>query len=260
MNTSEIKARLARLQGNGGAKKQSGGKRWSDNFFKPKPGNKYEIRIVKNKHSEDSLPFTELYFYFGIGKPRMISLLNFEEADPIVEFSSELKKADYEGNKALIKKLNPKLRVFLPVIVRGEEDKGVRLWEFGPQVYGELLQYMDDEDYGDITDIKAGFDIKLEVISAETSGKAYPTTTIKLKPRTTPLSEDAGEIEKWLEEQPNVKDLYTKVEYDEMKSNLQEFIQPKSEVEEPVKAQGTNYTNTKKEDINSQLDKMFDDE
>jgi len=204
MDTNEIKKRLARLQGNSNsASNQRSGKRWSDNFFKPKPGNKYEVRIVKYKHNEDTLPFTELYFYFGIGKPRMISLVNFDEADPIMEFAAELRKTNDESNKKLAKQLNPKLRVFAPVIVRGEEDAGVRFWEFGPQVYTELLQYMDDEDYGDLTDVKEGFDIKLEVISAEQSGKAYPTTTLKLKPRTTPLSEDASEAEKWLTNQPD---------------------------------------------------------
>jgi hypothetical protein len=261
MNTNEIKARLARLQGNkGGAQKQSSGKRWSENFFKPKQDTKYEVRIVRYEHSDDSLPFTELYFYFGIGKPRMLSLVNFEEADPIMEFQSELKKADYEGNKALIKKLNAKLRIFVPVIVRGEEDKGVRFWEFGPQVYGELLQYLDDPDYGDITDVEEGFDIKIESISPAKSGKAYPTTTLKLKPRTSPLSDDAEQAEAWLTNQPNVKELYSKVEYEDMKSALQDYIQPKAEEDQPVKSSGTNYTNTKKEDVNAQLDKMFDDE
>lgn len=258
MNTDEIKKRLARLQGNG-SNSNSNGKKWSDNFWKLTPGKKHEVRIVKYKHSDDSLPFTELYFYFGIGKPRMISLVNFDEADPIMEFASELRKTDDEENKKLAKKLNPKMRVFAPIIVRGEEEKGVRFWEFGPQAYTELLQYMDDEDYGDITDIENGFDIKLEQIPAEQSGKAYPTTTIKLKPRTTPLSKDAKQAEEWLENQPNVRKLYTKVEYEDMKTALMEWVKPKLEGEgEPV-SEGTNYTNTKKKDVSKELDDLLED-
>jgi hypothetical protein len=259
MNTDEIKKRLARLQTKGSP--NSNGKKWSDNFWKPQPGKKHEVRIVKYKHSDDSLPFTELYFYFGIGKPRMISLVNYDEADPIMEFASELRKTNDEENKKLAKRLNPKMRVFAPVVVRGEEEAGVRFWEFGPQVYTELLQYMDDEDYGDITDIKNGFDIKIEQIPAEQSGKAYPTTTIKLKPRITPLSKDAKQAEDWLENQPNVKKLYTKVEYEVMKEALQEWVKPKLEGEEKGETvkEGTNYTNAPKKDVNKQLDELFED-
>lgn len=261
MNTDEIKKRLARLQTKGSNNPNSNGKKWSDNFWKLTPGKKHEVRLLKYKHSDDTLPFTELYFYFGIGKPRMISLVNYDEADPIMEFASELRKTNEEDNKKLAKKLNPKMRVFAPVIVRGEEDKGVRFWEFGPQAYTELLQYMDDEDYGDITDVKNGFDIKLEQIPAEQSGKAYPTTTIKLKPRTTPLSADAKQAEDWLENQPNVKKLYTKVEYDDMKTALMEWVKPKLEGggEEEAVAAGTNYTDTKKKNLNKELDDLFED-
>ena len=57
-------------------------------------------------------------------------------------------------NWQLAKKLDPKMRVFAPVIVRGEEDKGVRPWEFGKEIYMQLLGIAEDEDYGDFTDIK----------------------------------------------------------------------------------------------------------
>ncbi len=46
------------------------------------------------------------------------------------------------------------MRVFAPVIVRGEEDKGVRMWEFGKEIYMQLLGIADDEDYGDPTGLR----------------------------------------------------------------------------------------------------------
>ena len=42
------------------------------------------------------------------------------------------------------------MRIFAQVIVRGEEDKGVRLWEFGKNIYQSLLSLADDPDYGDL--------------------------------------------------------------------------------------------------------------
>ena len=81
-----------------------------------------------------------------------------------------------------------------------------------------------------------------------------------MKPRTSPLSEDAELVEKWLEDQPNVRKLYNKVEYDEMKSNLQEWVGPKLEGSGEEEPEGTNYTNTPKEDVNKQLDSLFDED
>ncbi|MAP03164.1 MAG: hypothetical protein CMF85_05080 [Candidatus Marinimicrobia bacterium] len=48
--------------------------------------------------------------------------------------------------------LMPKMRTFVPVIVRGEEAEGVKFWGFGKEVYQELLGVIADPDYGDITD------------------------------------------------------------------------------------------------------------
>lgn len=47
-----------------------------------------------------------------------------------------------------------------PIVVRGEEEKGVRLWEFGKEIYMQLLGIAEDEDYGDYTDIN-DFDFHL---------------------------------------------------------------------------------------------------
>ena len=35
--------------------------------------------------------------------------------------------------------MEPKLRTFVPVVVRGEEGEGVRFWGFGKTVYQEIL-------------------------------------------------------------------------------------------------------------------------
>ncbi len=154
MNLDEIKKRLDKLNNKGGG----GSSDFKNNFWRPPVGEKSVVRIVPYAHNKD-FPFSELYFYFGIGKPRMIALSNFSESDPILEFATTLKKSGDKENMELAKKLYPKLRIFAPVVVRGEEDKGVRFYEFGKMVYQELLGVMADEDYGDITDIQKGRDV-----------------------------------------------------------------------------------------------------
>ena len=162
MNLDEIKKRLDKLNNKGGGGSTND---FKNNFWRPPVGEKSVIRIVPYKHNKD-IPFSELYFYFGIGKPRMIALSNFDESDPILEFATQLKKSGDKENMELAKKLYPKFRVFAPVLVRGEEDKGVRFYEFGKMVYQELLGVMADEDYGDITDIQKGREVTVEVIPA----------------------------------------------------------------------------------------------
>ena len=71
-------------------------------------------------------------FYYGIGKSKVLALgPNFGERDPILEFIDDLKKTADSEDWELIKKLYPKERYFAHVLVRGEEDKGIRLWEMG---------------------------------------------------------------------------------------------------------------------------------
>ena len=84
MNLDEIRKRMDRLQNKSNGKSKSD---YKANFWKPPSGEKSVIRIVPYKHNKE-VPFTELYFYFGIDKPRMMSLSNFDESDPILEFAS----------------------------------------------------------------------------------------------------------------------------------------------------------------------------
>ena len=50
--------------------------------------------------------------------------------------------------------------------------------------------------------------------------------------KTTPLSDDSKQIEKWLEEQENPKDLYKPLPFDTIKQALQEWLNPEDEEEE----------------------------
>ena len=195
-------------------------------YFWKAPMGKSQLRFVPFKENKDN-PFSEIYFHYGIGSRTMLSPINYGEKDPIVEFSKELRKTSEPDNWRLAKKLEPKMRVFAPVIVRGEENKGVRFWEFGKQIYQELLSYAADEDYGDFTDVVSGLDMTVEVVQ----GNPYPQTSIRVKPKQTSLSEDNALVEKWLAEQPELLKYYKKFTYDEMKSALQEWLNPEESTE-----------------------------
>ncbi len=233
MDLSMLKQKLDTLQ----SKPQGGQKTdYSTIFWRPTVG-KQQIRIVPSAFNSSN-PFTELKFYYGITNKVMISPLNFDEKDPIALFAQKLREGEYnKENYVLAKKLDAKTRTFVPVIVRGEEDKGVRLWQFGKQVYEELLALAVDDEIGDYTDIVNGRDITVETVGPESTGTPYNKSSVRVRLKTTSLSEDASLVEKWTSEQPNPTDgLFKRYSFDEMKSALEKWLSPEEDSEEVVAA------------------------
>lgn len=196
----------------------------TDNLWKPTPG-KQQVRILPYIHRPNN-PFIELYFHFDFGGKNIISPISFGEADPIVEFAEKLKATGNREDWNLAKQLTPKMRTYVPILVRGEESEGVKFWGFGKTVYQDILGYIADPDYGDITDPITGRDIVLEVQSAEESNAAYPTTTIRVRPSQTKLADDAEMVKQLLENQKEITELYQELSYAELKTILENWLNP----------------------------------
>ena len=215
INIDAIRGRLNKLQNT---------QKKSDSLWKPTPG-KTQVRIVPYKFDKDN-PFIELYFHYNINNKTYLSPQSFGRPDPIVEFADKLKRMGDKEDWKAAKQMEPKLRTFVPVLVRGQEGEGVKFWGFGKTVYQEILGYIADPDYGDITDPTSGRDITIEYQSAEEAGTSYPVTTIRVKPKQTPLTENADNVQKFLESQTEITDLYSELSYDELKSVLEGWLNP----------------------------------
>jgi hypothetical protein len=178
---------------------------------------------------DKSNPFKEVFVHYGFSKFPIYALTNWGEKDPIVEFAKQLRQTNDKENWKLAKKLDPKMRVFAPVIVRGEEDKGVRLWEFGKEIYMQLLGIAEDEDYGDFTDINEGRDFTVEAVMGDIGGRQGIKCSIRVKPKTSALNPDSATIETFLEEQPDILEIQRKMEFDALKEILQNWLNPEEE-------------------------------
>jgi hypothetical protein len=224
MDINAIKQRLNSLQSS-----NSSGKKekidYSKYYWKPKTEGKYQIRFVPSVLDPQN-PFKEVFVHYGFSKFPTYALTNWGEKDPIVEMANQLREAGGSDNWKLAKKLDPKMRVFAPVIVRGEEDKGVRLWEFGKEIYMQLLGIAEDEDYGDYTDINEGRDFTVEAIKGDIGGRIGLKTSIRIKPKTTPLTADASQVETFLTEQPVLLEIQRKNTYESVKETLQTWLSP----------------------------------
>ena len=170
----------------------------------------------------------------------MISPLNFGEKDPIHLFAQKLREEYNKENYILAKKLDAKNRIFVPVVVRGEEDKGVRLWQFGKLVYEELLALAVDDEIGDYTDVASGRDLTVETVGPESTGTPYNKSSVRVRLKTTPLSEDSATVETWLKEQPNPEELFKRYTFDEMKSALEKWLSPEEGEEGEVISEPSN--------------------
>lgn len=229
MDLSAIKNKLNALQTSGQKKEKVD---YSKYLWKPKTEGKFQIRFVPSKFDKTN-PFKEVFLHYGFSKFPIYALSNWGEKDPIIEFARQLRQTNDKENWRIAKKLDPKLRVFAPVIVRGEEDKGVRLWEFGKEIYLQVLGIADDEDYGDYTDVNEGRDFTVEAYKGDIGGREGLKCSVRIKPKTTPLSSNSSNIELWLNEQPNILELQSnyKMSFDKLKEVLQNWLNPESENE-----------------------------
>jgi hypothetical protein len=269
MNLDLIKNKLSALQTSGQKKEKVD---YTLTQWKPKGEGKYTIRVVPSKLDKQN-PFKEIFVHYGFAKFPIYALTNWGEKDPIVEFSKQLRGTNDRDNWTLAKKLDPKMRIFVPIIVRGEEDKGVRLWEFGKEIYLQLLALAEDEDYGDFTDINEGFDFTLEAVMGDIGGRQGLKSSIRPKRKTSPLSDNISNIELWLEEQPDILELQSKFKktFDELKTILTSFLNPDEDetetkidiVSETKTEPKSNYSLSTKKEATAPVDKfdaLFDDE
>ena len=223
LDISKLKSRLNSL---------SNTNQKSNLIWKPKPG-KQVVRIVPYKYEPDN-PFIELKFHYNINNKTYLSPDSFGRPDPIVEFSNRLKKTGSKEDWQMGRKMEPKMRTFAPVIVRGEEGEGVKFWGFGKQVYQELLSIISDPDFGDITDLTGGRDIVVEFKTAE-GGASFPETSIRVKPNVSVAIDPKNvQLLDALKSQVNILDLFPEFSYEELKEVMDKWLNPDAESAETV--------------------------
>ena len=247
MDLDAIKSRLNQLQNT-----------QTNAFWKPQPG-KSQIRIVPYKFDKNN-PFSELFFHYSlVPNKTVLSPLSYGRPDPVQQFADKLKSTGNKDEWIQGKRIEPKMRTFVPVVVRGEESEGVKFWGFGKTVYQELLGIIADPDYGDISDSLTGRDIVVERQTPAEAGNQYGKTTIRVKPNVTALSDDSNILTKLLEEQPELKELYNEPTFDELKEHLSTFLNPSDNAggETSTESEPEMVTTEASSNVEDDFDKLF---
>ena len=214
LDMKKMKAKYATLQnrGRGGGNKSM--------WFRPQDGEQV-IRIVP---TADGDPFKEFWLHYGVGKnPAFLSLKrNYGQDDPIDNFVRALYNEGDEESVKMAKSISAKQRFFSPVLVRGEEDKGVRIWGYGKQVYEQLLNLVLNPEYGDITDVDTGTDLTLQY--GKPAGAQFPQTNLTPRRKSSGLASTSEETTELLESIPDIEGSFDKKTFDEMQTILDNFM------------------------------------
>jgi hypothetical protein len=195
-------------------------------WFRPDEGDT-DIRIVP---TADGDPLKEMSFHYNVGEHRggiMCPKRNFGEHCPICEFASSLWREGTQNNdeesKKLAKSLFVRARFFSPVVVRGRESEGIKVYGYGKQAYELLLGYILDPEYGDVTDISEGTDITLTYTKPTKPG-AYPQTNLKMRRNTSALLEDEQAIPALLDRMPEFDSLFERLSSTQIDAILDEQL------------------------------------
>ena len=239
---------LAKMKAKRDALENRGGK---SSFWRPDDGETI-IRIVP---TSDGDPFKEYWFHYNLGNnPGFLSpKKNFGEDDPLNDFVRQLYNEGSDESIKMAKNLSARQRFFSPVIVRGEEEKGVRLWGYGKTAYKELLSLVLNPEYGDITDVDQGTDLVINY--GKPPGAQFPQTTIVPRRKSSGLTESADTSASMLDSIPDFDEVFESARKTpaEIQQMLDQFLLGEEDAED-VSTETTKYSPSTED---NDVDKAF---
>ena len=162
----EVMSRKERLQKEREDLKKGGS---FDTFLMTKEG-KYRMRALNVGDTED-FAMEVTYFFLNKDLGGFVSPITFGDPCYAMEKYEELKKSKDESKKALAEKIKPKKR-YAMLHIRYKDDKGKQVDEQNGEklmlltggLYGAVLDLFLDDENGDFTDFKTGYDLKYQRI------------------------------------------------------------------------------------------------
>ena len=181
------------------------------------------IRVLPSQGADD-LAAEVTHFYLNETLKGIYSASTFDEDCPALEAYQDLKKSDDEDDQELAKRLTPKQAYLIPVVVY-EDDKGKKISEdnsgklmkIPSGVYQSIIDlFLDEDEWGDMTDPKEGYDIKII-----RTGKGRMDTEYTVSPcKNTPLDK------KWAKKTIDLKKMVKALiePYDTVQAKINQFL------------------------------------
>lgn len=215
-----IRRRVAELQT---------GKKSTVQLFKPNPGT-YVVRALPwpAKYLSDGCVMVERYLYYLAGGRPTLAPHQFGKPDPINDFINKLWRGSDE-DKAVAKKLRPKMQTYLPIVVKkgeGSDPEKVIVWSINRQMYQKMLNWFLNEDIGDYLDVNTGFDITITVTDGGRlwMGKKMFDLDADLARKQSPAAPTPEAIKKLLDNIPDIDSMYETKTPAELEQSLKEWL------------------------------------
>ncbi len=216
----------------------------NDDIIKLDEG-EHTIRIAPYKYDPE-MPFQELWFHFGIaGRTFLCPTKMKGESDPICEFATkcwdQYTQTKDESFKEMFKNMAPKNRAYIPIIKRGEEDKGIRWWSVSPRTtYKDILDLVKTamRQGVDITDEHEGLDLIVTMSHGFNNWLVPGNIITALKP--TPLA-PKKDIPTIIDSVKPIDQLFQFAPIEEMKVALDKHINPNADDSDSSAGTGKNF-------------------
>jgi len=181
----------------------------------------------------DGDPFKEFHFHYNVGKENgfLCPKKNFGDKCAVCDFVAKLYKEGDEESRTMARNLGTRQRFVTPIVVRGEEKEGAKLWTYSKKVYETLLQLVLNPDYGDVSDDREGTD--LIITYGKAAGMLFPTTSVTPRRKSSPLSTDKELLQELLENDMDFSSIFERKTSDQVSQILDRFLlgDDKEEVE-----------------------------
>ena len=158
------------------------------NIFFIKPDTTTRVRILPVGEDEEFVKEVT-QFYLGSEIKGVISPSSFGKPCAIMESYEELKDSKDDEDKTLAKKFAPRQR-YLAYCLIYKDEKGKEIDENSPKwvlltsgMYQDILDlYLDDDEWGDMTDPEKGYDLKLGRSGSGKTDTEYSVVACKNTP------------------------------------------------------------------------------
>ena len=214
INISAMKKKLDKLNNKGKSNSEGA-------FWKPEDG-LHEVRILP---TSDGDPFKEFWFHYNVGNTSiMCPKRNYGETCPVCDFATKLFKSGDADSITAAKELFVRQRFVSPILVRGSEKDGVKVWSYSKTVYEELLKTVLDPDFGDITDVENGYDMKVD--KGKKNGARFSTMSVKPKPKSSGMCKglESQECKDLLDSIPDFSSIFTRMSTLEVQAALDKHL------------------------------------
>ena len=196
-------------------------KKLDDKYFIV-PEGKSKVRLLPASHGR-KMPFLKAG-YHKLGDqyyncPKMVK----EEKCPVCEKVKTLYSTGKLDDAELARQIKVNKKFFFNVIGRSDEAKGPRILTCGIKLFEKILGAFINEEIGDVTDVKTGFDLNIDK-SMKAGYFNYDASEFARK--NTVLSEDQNQIKEWIEKSFNLDEEVKLQSYNEIKAALLVFLSP----------------------------------